>query len=95
MPFWALPWSVAVIELLEFLHQVPMGKITVLVIAVVLIWFVVRGLRRTGARTEQPSRPVEVMVPCAHCRLNLPQSEAVAAEGIFFCCEEHRRLGAR
>ena len=88
-------WSVAVVESVEFLHQVQMGKIAVLIIAIVVIWILVHRLKRSGVRTRQSSRPVEAMVSCAHCKLNTPRSEAVAAGGLFFCCEEHRSLGAR
>jgi uncharacterized protein len=30
------------------------------------------------------------MVCCAQCGLNVPQSEAVAAGGRWYCCEQHR-----
>ncbi len=33
---------------------------------------------------------VETMVRCDACGLNVPQSEAIAAGGRWYCCEEHR-----
>lgn len=47
----------------------------------------VRGTRRDRA---------ELMVPCAHCGVYIPQSEAVlSASGAVFCDEEHRRRHLR
>jgi len=52
----------------------------------------------TGLARKRRARPVspmgEPMVPCAHCGVNLPRSEALEAAGRFFCSEEHRRLNA-
>ncbi len=38
---------------------------------------------------------VESMVRCEVCGLNLPQSDAVAAGGHWYCGEEHRRAGSK
>ena len=38
---------------------------------------------------------IEQMVPCAHCGLHVPESEAVRGGGSVYCCDEHRRLGPR
>jgi uncharacterized protein len=35
----------------------------------------------------------ETMVPCDVCGLNVPQSEAYAGNGRWYCSDEHRRLG--
>jgi len=35
----------------------------------------------------------EPMVPCDVCGLNVPQSEAFAGNGRWYCSDEHRRLG--
>lgn len=43
--------------------------------------------------TDQPK--VEAMVRCEVCGLNLPQSDAVAAAGHWYCGEEHRRQSGR
>ena len=70
-----------------------MSKFLLLAVGIVVIYLVVKGLarkRRERARTP----PGEQMVPCAHCRVNLPRSEATEAAGRFYCSEEHRRLGA-
>jgi uncharacterized protein len=70
-----------------------LSKFLLLIVAVIVIYFVVKGLarkRRDRARTP----PGEQMVPCAHCRVNLPRSEAIEVAGRFYCSEGHRRLGA-
>lgn len=54
-------------------------------------WRVKRAsLQRSASEPAQ----VEAMVRCAACGLNLPQSEALATDGQWFCSEEHRRRGA-
>jgi uncharacterized protein len=69
------------------------SKLLLLVIAVVVVYFVLTGLARK--RRQRSAPPVEPMVACAHCGVNVPRSEALeAAAGRFFCSEEHRRLGA-
>ena len=71
-----------------------MSKFLLLVVAFVVIYFVVTGLARKRRERARPPTG-EQMVPCAHCRINLPRSEAIEGAGRFFCSEEHQRLGAR
>jgi len=68
------------------------SKVLLLVIATVVVYFVLTGLARKRRQRAAPP-PVEPMVPCAHCGVNLPRSEALGAAGRFFCSEEHRRIG--
>lgn len=57
-------------------------------------WFSIKQRARERARV-QPCRPDgELMVSCDVCRLNVPQSEALSANGRWYCCDEHRRRGA-
>jgi uncharacterized protein len=70
-----------------------MGKVLVLVVVALVAWIVLRAwLRRPG---RSGAAAAEDMVACAHCAVNLPRSEAVKAQGRFFCSEEHRSLVAR
>lgn len=69
-----------------------MSKFLLLILAIIVIFFVVKGLARKRREHAGPP-PSEPMVPCAHCGVNLPRSEAIEATGRFFCSEEHRRLG--
>lgn len=44
--------------------------------------------RRAETTAKEPSEP---MVRCDVCGLNLPQSEALAVQGRWYCSEDHRR----
>ncbi len=68
-------------------------KILLLIAAAVAVYLVMAGAARRRRGTAE--QPVESMVVCAHCSINLPQSEAQAEAGRFFCSEEHRRLGPK
>jgi uncharacterized protein len=69
------------------------SKLLLLLIAVAVIYFLWRGFART--RGGPPAAPAgEAMVPCAHCGVNVPRSEALEGAGRFFCSEEHRRIGS-
>ena len=70
-----------------------MSKLVLLIIAAVVIYFVVTGAARRHRARAEP-KPAEPMVACAHCGVNLPRSEALEAQGRFFCSEEHRRLAS-
>jgi uncharacterized protein len=70
-----------------------------------------RGPKRQAPEARQPTpskapRPAapevrdhaQDIVPCAHCGVHLPRSEALAGPehgGELFCSAEHRRLGPR
>jgi uncharacterized protein len=43
--------------------------------------------RPRGPRGAKP--PSEAIVRCAACGLNVPQSEAHAREGLWYCSREH------
>jgi uncharacterized protein len=49
---------------------------------------------RSSAARGQKAVGEETMVPCDVCGLNVPQSEALAANGRWYCSDEHRRLGS-
>lgn len=34
---------------------------------------------------------IEQMVKCHVCELHIPQTEAIADRGRYYCCEDHRR----
>lgn len=74
---------------------------------VAFIWFnhakKQRLRHRSRAAAAEPAAPasaaaagIERMVPCAHCGLHIPVSDASLAEGgAVFCSEAHRRLRSR
>ena len=74
-----------------------MGKFLLLLLVGLVIWVLVKGLRRDPRSGPDRStrRGGEQMVACTHCGLHLPESEAVQAQGKFFCCDEHSRLAGR
>jgi len=75
-------------------HHYSVSKLLLLIVAVFVVYFVVKGVTRKRRERAAPPSPGETMVPCARCGVNLPRSEALEAPGGFFCSEEHRRLGA-
>lgn len=56
-----------------------------------------RSASAGGQRSEGRNVPLEAIVRCDACGLNLPQSEALplAVDGSrrWYCCEEHRSQG--
>ena len=71
-----------------------MGKIILLLALAFIAYIVFKGAMRRDRPPTSGPRPVERMVACEHCALNLPASEALQDGGNFYCCDEHRRLGA-
>ena len=65
-----------------------------LVLLVVLL--VGAGWWRYHKRGKTPPAPptdhatAERMVHCERCGLHLPQTDAIAADGVFFCSKEHQ-----
>jgi uncharacterized protein len=57
-------------------------------------WSAKQRLRAGDAGTKTRKKiGQETMVPCDVCGLNVPQSEAFAGNGRWYCSDEHRRLG--
>lgn len=70
-----------------------MNLIRLIAIAAIiwLIYRMVTGRKRSKERIEQKQgRPVDKMVKCAYCGTHVPESEAIAANGRYYCSEEHR-----
>ncbi|WP_341893229.1 PP0621 family protein [Variovorax sp. YR752] len=69
-------------------------KYVLLVVAVLVLVWLLRGARRPGL----PSRPAadradakaQPMVACQHCGVHLPQHDALPGRGGVFCTEAHR-----
>ncbi|MCX7142056.1 MAG: PP0621 family protein [Proteobacteria bacterium] len=68
-----------------------MSKFLLLVFAAFAVWLLIKRLRRKDATRAAPEPASEQMVTCSHCGLYLPQKEAIAEGGEFFCCAEHQR----
>ena len=70
-----------------------MGKLIFLVLAVVIVWAVIKSYRKSRPRDAAPRAAApEDMVRCAHCGVHLPRSESHPSGESFFCSEEHLRL---
>src|SRR3569623_3084961 len=68
-----------------------MTLLRLLALAVVL-WVVVSFVQRLLRKRPAENRampPSADMVRCAHCGLHLPQAEAVARDGVYFCSKQH------
>lgn len=80
-----------------------MRNLLLLVLVVVGIWWVRRALKRSQDRSgsagkkagERGNGAPERMLGCDRCGVHVPESDGVRDGEHFFCCEEHRRLGAR
>jgi uncharacterized protein len=70
-----------------------MAKILLLAIIVWLLLLIIkrytRSLRSRPSDSQNPNGAV--MVQCRHCGLHLPREESIAANGDYYCCEEHRQ----
>jgi uncharacterized protein len=74
-----------------------MGKLLFLVL-VGLIFLVGWKLAARGIRTRRrapPPHDPERMVGCRQCGVHLPVSEAIEADGNYFCSDEHKRMFVR
>ena len=72
-----------------------MGKILLLVVIALVAFALIKGYKRSLKSPRPPIKPAEDMVMCAHCDVNLPRSEALEAQGEFFCTSEHQKLGKK
>lgn len=83
-----------------------MTRLILIVVAVIaVVWLLRRALAGPRGAGKPPAEAGEQkgeLVACAHCGVNLPKAEAYAAGGVlpgaggvFYCSEEHWRLGPR
>ena len=58
-----------------------------LAVVAYLIW---RAVKRARAIADRPpAKPAHQMVSCRHCKVYLPQADAVREGDDFYCGEEH------
>lgn len=70
--------------------------ITVILVTVLVVYLFRRMAQNRGGKSIQPAndakkKPVEDMVRCRVCGVNLPRSEAILSRGRIYCCDEHRQ----
>ena len=75
-----------------FAPTVSMGKLLILVLVALAAYLLWRGFRRGTHPVREPPGEGERMVDCSQCGVHLPVSEAVEAQGRYFCSDEHRQL---
>lgn len=66
------------------------GLLLLMVVLVGAWWW--RQKNRVKSSSDKPTNQAstERMVHCAHCGLHLPQTDAIVANGVFFCSNEHQ-----
>lgn len=65
-------------------------KYALLILLVLLVWWLLRPrVRRPPGPSRGPRAP-QTMVHCAHCGVHLPQADALAWRGSYYCDETHR-----
>jgi uncharacterized protein len=71
-------------------------KIIVVILVTVLVVYLLRRMadKRIQPPKKSAGQPIEDMVRCRKCGVNLPRSEAILSQGRFYCCDEHRNSGA-
>lgn len=73
-----------------------MGRLLLLALAVlILVWLVRRALAGPQAGAPQGPGASGELVPCAHCGVLVPRTEAREAAGAQYCNDAHARLGPR
>lgn len=80
-----------------------MSRLLILVVVVlVAIWAFQRAVAKrhqTPPASGTPGTPhagdgaSQNIVPCAHCGVHLPAPDAIEADGHFYCCQAHARIG--
>ena len=78
-----------------------MGKLLFWVVVIIAGLIVTRIINYQKARARDQAsdstrairRKAEVMVPCAHCGVYQPESQAVHRNGAYWCSAEHARKG--
>jgi uncharacterized protein len=68
-----------------------MARLLIWILLAVAAYAVVRNWSRAGARRARAAadKGPEAIVSCAACGLNVPQSEAHARAGRWYCSQEH------
>ena len=69
-------------------------RFLILLVGIVIIYLLLKKYFRNLQGPANTAKPpiAENMVRCAHCGVNVPQTEAIFSRGEYFCGDEHRRL---
>ena len=66
-----------------------MSRLLLLIAIVIVVYWLFRSYLK-GNTPQSHNQAAEDMVRCAHCGLHLPKGESIVADGLTFCCAEHR-----
>ena len=66
-----------------------MGRIVFWMLLAMLGYAMLKHWSRGNAGRARPRLGSEKMVSCSTCGLNVPQSEALARDGRWYCSSEH------
>lgn len=66
-----------------------MGRLLFWMLLAMVGYAMLKHWSRAGASRPGPRLGSEKMVTCAACGLNVPQSEALARDGLWYCSTEH------
>jgi uncharacterized protein len=67
-------------------------RLVLFLIAVGVIYFMLRKLLRDFQSGRQPQGTTKQMVRCTYCGVFLPKDEALTRGHDHFCCREHLKL---
>ena len=69
-------------------------KILLVLLAIILIYWILRTLSAGKRRETGKSAPAPKMIACAHCGLHVPEGEAIKNGTKYYCCPEHKELNS-
>ncbi|MFT3759487.1 PP0621 family protein [Thauera sp.] len=77
-----------------------MRNLLILILVIAGIWWIRRAMARIGKKPAKGKDgradiAAERVLECAHCGINVPESEGVRAHGRFYCSDAHRLAGPR
>jgi uncharacterized protein len=68
-----------------------MSRLLFLFAVIAVVYWLLKSYRKQSPKQDVPAATSEDMVRCTQCGVHLPKSEAMLADGKFFCGEAHRR----
>lgn len=67
-----------------------LGKLILLLIAIAVIYFFLKSVRnKAQGQQDAPKPQTQDMVSCQYCGVHLPKSDAVQANGKYYCSTAH------
>lgn len=62
----------------------------IFILAIVVVVYLLLKSYRQKPQPPTAEKPVEDMVSCTQCGINVPKSESLQVGVYYFCCAEHR-----